>query len=120
MERVFAGRARHEWAQFGAEHDCCLEPVLALDEALDSQLTRGREMVVELAQPGSRRPVRQLGVPVKLSRTPGGPNAPGPVLGEHTRAVMVDLGYGQEEIAQLEDAGVIGGPLSGVPGSFMP
>ena len=120
VEEIFAGRTRDDWARFGAEHDCCLEPVLALDEALGSELARARQMVVELDQPGSQRAVRQLGVPVKLSRTPGGPRAPGPVLGEHTRAVMSDLGYREEEIAALEDAGAIGGPVSGVPGSFMP
>ena len=91
-----------------------------MDEALDSELARARKMVVELDQHGSHRPVRQLGVPVKLSRTPGGARAPGPVLGEHTRAVMSDLGYDEKEIAGLEDAVAIGGPLSGVPGSFMP
>ena len=38
---------------FASEHDCCLEPVLDLDEALDSELVRAREMVVELDQPGA-------------------------------------------------------------------
>ena len=44
-------------------------------------------MVVELEQPGAQRPVRQLGVPVKLTRTPGEhARLPGPALGEHTEA----------------------------------
>ena len=120
VERIFEGRSRDGWAKFGAEHDCCLEPVLALDEALESELARAREMVVELEQPGAQRPVRQLGVPIKLERTPGGPRAPGPVLGEHTRAVMEDLGYDEDRIGELEEAGAIGGPSPGVPGSFMP
>ena len=68
--------------------------MLDLDEALDSELVRAREMVVELDQPGAQRPVRLLGVPVKLSRTPGDANrAPGPGLGEHTREVLAALGY---------------------------
>ena len=71
--------------------------MLELDEALDSELVRAREMVVELDQPGAQRPVRLLGVPVKLSRTPGDANrAPGPGLGEHTREVLAGLGYGTE------------------------
>ena len=78
VERVFLERTRDEWQRFASEHDCCLEPVLDLDEALDSELVRAREMVVELEQPGAERPVRQLGVPVKLSRTPGQPQGPGP------------------------------------------
>ena len=120
VERVFAERTREDWSSFGARHDCCLEPVLELDEALSSELVRAREMVVELDQPGVAAPVRQLGVPVKLSRTPGGPSAPGPLLGEHTHEVLEGLGYGEREIAELEEAGAIAGPAPGAQGSFLP
>jgi alpha-methylacyl-CoA racemase len=119
VERIFAERTRDEWTQFAAEHDCCLEPVLDLDEALDSELVRAREMVVELDQPGAARPVRQLGVPVKLSRTPGDVHAPGPALGEHTREVLATLGYSEDDVAALEAAGAVAGPTSGAAGTFM-
>ncbi|HEY7076801.1 MAG TPA: CoA transferase, partial [Solirubrobacteraceae bacterium] len=102
----FARRTRDEWRAFASEHDCCLEPVLDLDEALDSELVRAREMVVELDQPGATRPIRLLGVPVKLGRTPGDANrGPGPALGEHTREVLADLGYGDDEIDALLASG---------------
>ena len=64
-------RTRAQWEAFAGEHDCCLEPVLDLDEALDSELVRAREMVVEHEQPGATEPVRLLGVPVKLSAHAG-------------------------------------------------
>ena len=66
---VFRERTRDEWAQFASEHDCCLEPILDLDEALESDLVPARGMVVELDQPGIG-PVKQVGSPLKLSRTP--------------------------------------------------
>ena len=53
---IFLERTRDEWSAFASEHDCCLEPVLDLDEALDSELVRAREMVVELDQPGAAAP----------------------------------------------------------------
>ena len=37
VERVFMERTRDEWQAFASEHDCCLEPVLELEEALDSE-----------------------------------------------------------------------------------
>jgi alpha-methylacyl-CoA racemase len=118
IERIFLERTRDDWREFASQHDCCLEPVLALDEALDSELVRAREMVVELDQPGTGG-VKQLGVPVKMSRTPGGLRAPGPVLGQHTHEVLAATGYSEAEIADLEQTGAVGGPAAGVEGSFM-
>ena len=94
-------RTREEWKAFNDEHDCCIEPVLDLDEALDSELVRAREMVVEMDQPRFG-PVRQLGVPVKLSRTPGDPTRPAPAFGEHTDEVLREAGYSDEEIAAMK------------------
>jgi crotonobetainyl-CoA:carnitine CoA-transferase CaiB-like acyl-CoA transferase len=119
VERIFLERTRDDWQRFASEHDCCLEPVLDLGEALDSDLVRERGMVVELDQPGAERPVRQLGVPVKLSRTPGGVHAPAPALGEHTREVLEAIGYSEEDAAALEGDGAVAGPPKGAQGSFL-
>jgi crotonobetainyl-CoA:carnitine CoA-transferase CaiB-like acyl-CoA transferase len=119
VERIFLSRSRSEWTAFAAEHDCCLEPVLELDEALDSELVRAREMVVELDQPGAGEPVRQLGVPVKLSRTPGGVQGPAPGLGENTREVLEALGYSEADVEGLSQDGAVAGPSQGAQGSFL-
>jgi alpha-methylacyl-CoA racemase len=118
VERIFLERSRDEWREFASQHDCCLEPLLELDEALDSELVRAREMVTELEQPGAGA-VRQLGIPVKLSRTPAGAQGPGPALGEHTEEVLAGLGYSPEEIETLQAGGAVGGPVAGAPGTFM-
>jgi alpha-methylacyl-CoA racemase len=119
VEQVFMQRTRDEWTEFASHHDCCLEPVLGMDEALDSELVRAREMVVELDQPGVAEPVKQLGVPVKLSRTPGAPQGPGPALGAETRSVLASLGYSEDEMAALEGDGVVAGPPEAKQGSFL-
>ncbi len=108
---IFEARTRAQWEQFAREYDCCLEPVLELDEALDSELVRAREMVVNLQQPGVEGGVRQLGVPVKLERTPAiHDRLPGPALGEHTEEVLAAVGYSAAEIAALLESGVVLGP----------
>ena len=120
LSDIFAARTREEWRAFASEHECCLEPVLDLDEALGGEQVAARGMVVELAQPGADRPVRLLGVPVKLSRTPADPTrAPGPGLGQHTSEVLAEAGYSAEEIDALLDAGAVAGPADGVSASFM-
>ena len=92
VAEVFRGRTREEWKEFNDEHDCCIEPVLDLDEALDSELVRERGMVTEVDQPGIGI-VEQLGLPVKMSRTPGDPTRPAPAFGEHTDEVLREAGY---------------------------
>jgi alpha-methylacyl-CoA racemase len=120
VEAIVAGRTRDQWRAFASEHDCCLEPVLDLDEALESELTRARQMVVGLEQPGVDEPVRLLGLPVKLSRTPGdAARAPGPALGEHTVEVLRGAGYSETEIEALRESGAVGGPTGEVQGSFL-
>jgi crotonobetainyl-CoA:carnitine CoA-transferase CaiB-like acyl-CoA transferase len=85
--------------------------VLELDEALSSELVQAREMVVEIDQPGAVRSVRQLGLPVKLGRTPGEhARLPGPALGEHTEEVLLAAGYSAAEVSELLADGAVAGP----------
>ncbi|HUC00806.1 MAG TPA: CoA transferase [Solirubrobacterales bacterium] len=115
IAEVFRSRTRDEWRAFNDEHDCCIEPVLDVDEALDSELVRAREMVVEVDQPGIG-PVRLLGNPIKLSRTPGDPTRPAPAFGEHTEEVLREAGYSEEEVAAMLDSGAAAGSdASGQP-----
>jgi crotonobetainyl-CoA:carnitine CoA-transferase CaiB-like acyl-CoA transferase len=118
VQEIFAARTREQWEQFAREHDCCLEPVLELDEALSCELVRAREMVVELEQPGAERPVRQLGIPVKLGRTPGlHDRLPGPALGEHTEEVLAEAGYSAQEIEELLRSGAAAGAGESLQGA---
>jgi crotonobetainyl-CoA:carnitine CoA-transferase CaiB-like acyl-CoA transferase len=116
VQAIFRARPRAEWEEFARTHDCCLEPVLDLDEALDSELVRSREMVVEIDQPGAVAPVRQLGVPIKLDRTPGShARLPGPMLGEHTEQALREAGYTPEQVAELLACGAAAGPAESSP-----
>jgi alpha-methylacyl-CoA racemase len=77
-------------------------------------------MIAEVAQPGVERPVRLLGTPVKLSRTPGDPaRGPGPALGEHTAEVLTAAGYSDEEIAALLEQGAVAGGDETATGTFL-
>jgi alpha-methylacyl-CoA racemase len=113
---VFLERTRAQWEAFGAEHDCCVEPVLDLDEALAA----AGHMVVEVEQPGAG-PVRQLGAPARFSRTPADPARGGaPALGADTRAVLGEAGFSPGEIAALEASGAVAGPADAtVEGAFL-
>jgi alpha-methylacyl-CoA racemase len=117
VAEVFRSRTRDEWLAFNDEHDCCIEPVLDVGEALDSELVRAREMVSAIEQPGLGT-VRQLGVPVKMRRTPGDPTRPAPAFGEHTDEVLREVGYSEGEIAAMKESGEVAGPSADTATTF--
>jgi crotonobetainyl-CoA:carnitine CoA-transferase CaiB-like acyl-CoA transferase len=68
-------------------------PVLRYDQVFAHPQTRARDMVVEIEHPAAG-PARVLGVPVKLSATPGSIRRAAPLLGEHTAEVLAELAPG--------------------------
>ncbi len=106
---VFRERSREQWKAFNDGYDCCIEPILELDEALDSDLVRERAMVVEFEQPGLGT-VRQLANPVKLSETPALDPRPAPGIGADTNEVLSEAGFSEAEISALVDSGAAAGP----------
>ncbi len=109
VAEIFKTRTRDEWKAFNDEHDAMIEPILELDEALESELVREREMTVTYEQPEMGE-ITQLGFPIKLSRTPASIERPAPALGEHTAEILADSGYAAEEIQALEESGAAKGP----------
>ena len=63
-------------------------------------------MVAEQDHPVAGR-FKTVATPVKLSATPGSIRTPSPTLGEHTRQVLGEVGYSEEEIEALGRTGVI-------------
>src|SRR5206468_1107115 len=81
-------------------------PINTVGEIMEDPQIQAREMVVELTHP-EYGPLRVLGIPIKLSDTPGVvENAP-PQFGEHNREVLSALGYGKDDIEHLRQTGVV-------------
>jgi formyl-CoA transferase/CoA:oxalate CoA-transferase len=81
--------------------------VRSVDEALADPQILARRMV-EVLPHASIGTVKVLGVPVKLSQTPGAVRTPPPMLGEHTEAVLSkDLGLDAAKIRQLVTKGIV-------------
>jgi formyl-CoA transferase len=75
-------------------------PINDYSEALADPHTLARDMVVDLVHP-SAGPIKALGVPVKLSDTPGAVDRPAPRLGQDNADVLTELGYSEAEQRDL-------------------
>jgi crotonobetainyl-CoA:carnitine CoA-transferase CaiB-like acyl-CoA transferase len=82
-------------------------PVLKLDEVLEDPQVKARELLEYVDYPGSPRPVPLANTAVRLSETPGGIRERAPLLGEHTDAVLRELGYSDAEMEALRAAEVV-------------
>ena len=77
-------------------------PVLDVPQVLNHQQVRAREMIV------NRGAYRGLGVPVKMSRTPGKVRSLPPRLGEHATDILLEAGYDDEQIKRFVEEKVVG------------
>jgi len=81
-------------------------PINSIADVAADPHALAREMVVELEHPRAGR-TRALGLPVKLSRTPGKVSRPAPLLGQHTREVLEEFGFPASEVDALYAQGAV-------------
>jgi len=96
VQAILETRSRDEWARMLAAHDCCCEPVLEPDELEGHPQHRAREVFFTI-DGGPLGPVRQLRTPVGVPPT----STIAPTRGEHSRAVLGEYGFSDDEIATL-------------------
>ncbi|XCS12890.1 CoA transferase [Aeribacillus pallidus] len=97
LEEIFKRKTRDEWVDMLESAKIPCGPVNKLSDILNDAHIKEREMVVEMEHP-SLGILKMLGVPVKLSRTPGRIKTVPPAQGEHSETVLKQMGYSKEEI----------------------
>jgi crotonobetainyl-CoA:carnitine CoA-transferase CaiB-like acyl-CoA transferase len=97
---------RAEAFELLAKYELPVGPINTVAEVLEDPHIHAREMVKELTHP-EYGPLRYVGIPVKLSDTPGELQGPPPRFGEHNRNVLAELGYDEHRIDQLAMSNVI-------------
>lgn len=98
------GKTVDEWEVLFNEAGIPAGPIYGVDQVLDHPQTLHREMVVERDHP-TMGTVRLLGLPVKLSDTPGDVHRTPPLLGEHTAEVLREVGVSDDDLANLVESG---------------
>ncbi len=106
LEQLFATKTRDEWFDLLGPKDVAIGRVLSLDEVFTDPQVLHRQMVIELEHPTEGK-VKQVGIAIKLSDTPGKVRSLPPLRGEHTNEILIGLGYSERRINELRQAGVV-------------
>jgi len=106
LQAIFLQRTRAEWLAYLADKNVCIGPVNTPAEVFADPQVQHRQMLLEHCLPAGDT-VRQAGIALKLSDTPGTVRHLGPRLGQHTDEVLSALGYSQDDRQRLHAQGIV-------------
>jgi crotonobetainyl-CoA:carnitine CoA-transferase CaiB-like acyl-CoA transferase len=106
LASTFAAADRDHWLARLREHGVVCGPVQDYADVTRDPQVHANALIEELEHPRAG-PIRQVGIPVKLSRTPGALRSTAPEHGQHTEEVLLEAGYSWDEIGALRARGAL-------------
>ena len=107
MEETFRTKTTSHWVEALETAGVPCGPIYNIEQVYADPHVQSRDMAVALEHPKSGS-IRNIGVAVKLSDTPGSVRTPAPVLGQHSDEVLSQYGYMDADISAFKEAGVLG------------
>ncbi len=108
LQDIFLTRPYEEWEALFLQHGIPVGAINTIDKVVEHPQIKARGALVECDHPAAGK-VQMVGVPVKLSATPGRVREPAPMLGQHTDEVLRHyLKLDEAAITALREAGAIG------------
>ena len=106
LQQVFLTRPVAEWVEDLQKFSVPCGPINDLADVFSDPQIEARDMLQEMQHPTAGK-IKQTGIPVKFSRTPGGLDRPPPLLGQHNHEILADIGYDDAGIKSLVQREVI-------------
>jgi formyl-CoA transferase len=106
LEKTTRVKSTAEWLALLEGVGVPAGPINNLEQVYNDPHVLARGMVQELEHPVAGV-TKHIGVPVKLSETPGQLRTPAPTLGQHTDEVLTNFGYSPQEILKFRDTGIV-------------
>ena len=106
IDTLIRTKTRDDWYDLLVKADVCVGKVYDVEEMVRDPQINHRQMIVDVQHPTHGR-VRQIGIAIKLSDTPGAIRSAAPMPNEHTEDVLKDLGMTAAEIAELKRKGIV-------------
>jgi Predicted acyl-CoA transferases/carnitine dehydratase len=108
MDEAFSQLTLEEWGEKLDKEDLIWAPVQNLSEVANDKQAIEAGSFVEIEDPECEEKYLSLASPVKFHDSDVGPKGPAPLLGEHNKEILSEMGYSIEEINKLEENGIIG------------
>jgi len=106
FRKAFLQKTMAQWELEFSQMDVCVSAIHNLDEVMEAPLFKERDMVVEFTGIDGK-PEKVLGIPVKLSKTPGAIRTPSISFGANTKAILREYGYTDDQISQFSNEDII-------------
>lgn len=108
LQSLFEQKSCAEWMEFFEKVDTCITPVNNLQEAFSDPQVLHRKMLQSLTYQSAhgKKTIKQVGIPIKLSETPGSLRMGPPRFGQHTDEVLAGAGYTTVEIEEFHKKGI--------------
>ncbi len=106
LEATFTKETTVRWLESLQEAGVVAGPINNMEQVYNDPQVLARKMLVELEDP-ELGTIHNIGIPVKLSDTPGQIRTRAPILGEHSAEVLLERGFSQSEVGELVAAGVV-------------
>ena len=106
LQEIFLTRPVSEWVEDLQAANVPCGPINDLADVFADPQVLARDMLQEMPHP-TLGTIKQTGLPIKFSRTPGGLDLHPPLLGEHNQEILSSLGYSDADVQSLKDASVI-------------
>jgi crotonobetainyl-CoA:carnitine CoA-transferase CaiB-like acyl-CoA transferase len=103
LRATFLTRTKAQWIEWFDGRDVAFAPLRTLPEVLEDRHFKARGMVLK-----DGRGWDHLGVPIKFADEPAQPNFNPPAHGQHTTAILQELGYAKRDIESLKSKGIVG------------
>ena len=100
LQEIFLTKPVMEWVEELQKFSVPCGPINDLADVFSDPQILARDMFLEMAHPTLGQ-IKQTGIPIKFSRTPGGLDRPPPLLGEHNHEVLAELGYTNGDVEAL-------------------
>ena len=106
LEETFRGESTAYWLEAFEKVGMVAGPINDISQVYEDPQVIAREMKVDLEDPDLGT-LHNIGIPVKLSATPGRIRRRAPMLGEHSWEILTESGFAEKEIEELFGSGVV-------------